>query len=105
MIHQAKEFIERHYTDPDLSLTDVAIHVNLSSSHFSAVFSQETHQTFKEFLTDVRIKKAKELMRTTTLRAADIAYQVGYSDPHYFSTAFKKNTGLSPTEFRSQASM
>jgi two-component system response regulator YesN len=103
MIHRAKEFIESHYTDPDLSLDDVSTHVSLSSSHFSVVFSQETCQTFKEFLTEVRIKKAKELLRTTALRATDIAYQVGYNDPHYFSAAFKKNTGLSPTEFRSQA--
>jgi two-component system response regulator YesN len=46
--------------------------------------------------------KAKELLRMTTLRSADIAYQVGYNDPHYFSSVFKKHTGLSPIEFRSQ---
>jgi two-component system, response regulator YesN len=103
MIHQAKEFIERHYTNPELSLDDVAAHVSLSSSHFSMVFSQESHQTFKECLTEVRINKAKELLRTTTLKATEIAYQVGYNDPHYFSAAFKKKTGLSPTEFRFQA--
>jgi two-component system response regulator YesN len=74
----------------------------LSASHFSAVFSQEAHQTFKEYLTEIRINKAKELLRMTTLRSADIAYQVGYNDPHYFSSVFKRNTGLSPIEFRSQ---
>jgi two-component system response regulator YesN len=105
MIRQAKEFIESHYSDPDLSLDDVSAHVCLSSSHFSMVFSQETRQTFKEYLTEVRIKKAQELLRTTGLRATEIAYQVGYNDPHYFSAAFKKNTGLSPTEFRLQASI
>jgi two-component system response regulator YesN len=105
MIHRAKEYIEVHHSDPELSLDDVSAHVSLSSSHFSVVFSQETHQTFKEYLTEVRIKKAKELLRTTTLRATDIAYLVGYNDPHYFSSAFKKNTGLSPTEFRAQISI
>jgi len=104
IIQQAKEFIECHYMKPNLSLSDVASRVNLSSSHFSVVFSQETCQTFKDYLTEVRIKKAKELLRTTTLRAADISCQVGYNDPHYFSSTFKKNTGLSPTEFRSQVS-
>ena len=97
-----KEYIERHYTNPDLTLNDVASQANLSASHFSVVFSQETHQTFKEYLTEIRINKAKELLRMTALRSADIAYQVGYNDPHYFSSVFKKNTGFSPIEFRSQ---
>ncbi len=102
LIQLAKEYIEHHYADPELSLNEVAARVNLSASHFSAVFSQETCQTFKEHLTEVRLNKAKELLRMTTLRSADIAYQVGYNDPHYFSSVFKKNTGLSPIEFRSQ---
>jgi two-component system, response regulator YesN len=102
LIRNAKEYLEHHYMEPDLSLNDVAVQANLSASHFSAVFSQETNQTFKEYLTELRINKAKELLRMTTLRSADIAYQVGYNDPHYFSSVFKKNTGLSPIEFRSQ---
>lgn len=104
LIRQAKEYIERCYARPELSLNEVAARANLSASHFSAVFSQETGQTFKEYLTGVRIGKAKELLRMTMLRSAEIAYQVGYNDPHYFSSAFKKNTGLSPMEFRSQVS-
>ncbi len=103
LIRHAKEYIDRHFAKPELSLNEVAAQANLSASHFSSVFSQETHQTFKEYLTEVRINKAKELLRMTTLRSADIAYQVGYNDPHYFSSVFKRNTGLSPIEFRSQA--
>lgn len=102
MIQQAKEFIEHHYMESNLSLVGIAAHMNLSPSHFSTVFSQETHQTFKDYLTEVRMRKAKELLRTTALRATDISCQVGYNDPHYFSFTFKKNTGFSPTEFRSQ---
>jgi two-component system, response regulator YesN len=102
VIWQAKEFIEHHYMESNLSLSEVASQVNLSPSHFSVIFSQETCQTFKDYLTETRIIKAKELLRTTALLAADISYQVGYNDPHYFSSAFKKNTGLSPTEFRLQ---
>ncbi|MCL4272071.1 MAG: helix-turn-helix transcriptional regulator, partial [Anaerolineales bacterium] len=89
--------------DPDLSLNMVAARVNLSASHFSVVFSQEMGQTFKEYLTLIRINKAKELLRMTSLRSADIAYQIGYNDPHYFSSVFKKHSGCSPIEFRSQA--
>jgi two-component system response regulator YesN len=89
--------------EADISLNEIAAQVNLSSSHFSMVFAQETNQTFKDYLTGVRIEKAKELLRTTALKSADIAYQVGYNDPHYFSYTFKKNTGFSPVEFRLQA--
>ena len=97
-----KEYIEYHYTDHELSLNVVAAQANLSASHFSVVFSQETGHTFKEHLTEARINKAKELLRMTKMRSADIAYQVGYNDPHYFSSVFKKHTGISPSEFRSQ---
>jgi len=103
LVRLAKDYMEQHFVDPELSLNEVASRVNLSASHFSTVFSQETGQTFKECLTETRIRKAKELLRTTPLRSADIAYQVGYNDPHYFSSVFKKNTGLSPIEFRTQA--
>ncbi len=102
VIGQAKEYIDSHYMEPDLSLYEVASQVNLSSSHFSMVFSQGTCQTFKEYLTTTRINKAREMLRSSSLSSNDIAYQVGFNDPHYFSYVFKKNTGVSPTEFRSQ---
>jgi two-component system response regulator YesN len=101
-IQLAKDYIDQHYLNPDLLLNEVAAQASLSPSHFSVVFSQETDQTFKEYLTEIRIKKAKELLRMTSLSSAEISYQVGYSDPHYFSYVFKKNTGFSPTEFRLQ---
>ncbi|CAG0975394.1 putative response regulatory protein [Anaerolineae bacterium] len=102
MIQQAKEYIALHFLDPDLSLNQVAAQVNLSPCHFSAVFSQETGTTFKEFLTEIRIKKAKELLRTTTYKSSEISDHIGYNDPHYFSFVFRKSTGFSPKEFRSQ---
>jgi len=103
MIQQAKDYIDHHYMDSNLSLNEVAEYVYHSPSHFSAVFSQGTCQTFKEYLTEIRIKKAKELLRTTNLKSSEISFQIGYSDSHYFSYVFRKNTGLTPTEFRLQA--
>lgn len=103
LIHQAKQYIDRHYTSPNLSLQDVAAQVSMSSSHFSLVFSRETGETFKDYLTRLRIDKAKELLRTTTFKSFEISEQIGYSDPLYFSTVFKKNTGFSPRQFRSLA--
>jgi len=102
ILQKAKEYIDQHYMDPEMSLNRVAAYVNHSPSHFSAIFSHGTCKTFKEYLTDLRIKKAKELLRTTNLRSSEISYQIGYGDPHYFSFIFRKNTGLTPTEFRSQ---
>ncbi len=102
MVQQVRDYIDQQYADPNLSLNEVARQVNLSPSHFSTVFSQETGQTFKEFLTETRIRHAKELLRATSLRSSEISYQIGYSDPHYFSYVFRKQTGLSPKEYRQQ---
>jgi two-component system response regulator YesN len=102
MIDQAKEYINRHYMDSGLSLGEVAAYINHSPSHFSTLFSQVTSQTFKEYITNIRLKKAKELLRSTAQTSSEIAYQVGYIDPHYFSSVFKKNTGLSPKEYRNK---
>lgn len=102
MLQHAKSYIDRQAGQPELSLNDVAEHVNLSPSHFSTIFSRENSETFKEYLTRIRIERAKELLKTTTLKASEISDQVGYRDPHYFSAVFKKVTGLSPRQFRMQ---
>jgi two-component system response regulator YesN len=100
MIHQAKKYIEAYYTDPNLSLNDVATEVNFSPSHFSVIFSREMGMTFKDYLINIRMEKAKELLRTTPLKSFEISSQIGYNDPHYFSYVFKKHTNLSPKQFR-----
>jgi len=100
VIRKARSFIAEHYSDSNVTLHDVAAHVALSNNHFCTVFSQEMGVTFTEYLTSVRISRAKELLATTSMRTGDVAYAVGYNDPHYFSYLFKKNTGLSPRDFR-----
>ncbi|HUH44391.1 MAG TPA: response regulator [Treponemataceae bacterium] len=100
VILKAKRYIEEHFFDPSVRLHVIAEHVCLSPNHFSTVFSQECGITFIEYLTDIRINKAKEFLKTTQKRSADIAYEIGFSDPHYFSYIFKKHTGMSPREYR-----
>ncbi len=100
VILKAKKFIEENFNNPSVCLHTVAQHVCLSPNHFSTVFSQECGNTFIEYLTDVRITMAKKLLKTTQKRSADIAYEIGFSDPHYFSYIFKKHTGMSPREYR-----
>jgi len=102
VISEAKLYMSLHFTNPNLMLQDVAKAVNMSSSRFSTVFSQQNGQTFTEYLMTLRLKKAKEMLRTTGEKSSQIAREVGYNDAHYFSYIFKKNTGLTPSEYRSQ---
>jgi len=100
VINQAKRFISEHFSDPNISLNLVAEKVHLSPAHFSTIFSQATNSTFIEYLTDQRITLAKELLVTTNLRLSDIAFDIGYNDPNYFSFIFKKKEKISPKEYR-----
>lgn len=100
VIRKAKAFIAEHYSDSNVTLHDVAAYVALSNNHFCTVFSQETGVTFTEYLTATRIARAKDLLTNGSMRTSEVAYAVGYNDPHYFSYLFKKNTGLTPREFR-----
>lgn len=100
MIRKAQAYIDAHFADAEISLNQVAAHVSLSGSHFSMLFSRETGETFIEYLTRQRIKKATELLRTTNLNAKEIAFEIGYSNPRYFYLVFKKVIGVSPTKFR-----
>ncbi|MCR5846632.1 MAG: response regulator [Lachnospiraceae bacterium] len=102
IINEAKLYMSKNYSNPNLMLQDVAKEVNMSKSRFSTVFSQHAGQTFTEYLIYLRINKAKELLRTTQLRSSQIAEETGYNDSHYFSYIFKKNTGLTPSEYRLQ---
>ena len=101
IILKAKDYIEKNYSDQNTTLTSVAEFVCLSPNHFSTIFSQECNITFIEYLTNVRIEHAKQLIKNTEMKGYDIAYECGFSDPHYFSYIFKKNTGLTPREYKS----
>ncbi len=100
LLKQAQDYIEAHYHEYDISLNSVAASVNLSPNHFSAIFSQELGETFIEYLTKIRMEKAKELLRTTSKKSTEIAYEVGYKDAHYFGSLFKKTQNCTPKEYR-----
>ena len=101
MTARAKMYLAEHYQNGNLMLQDAAKAVGMSNSRFSTVFAQECGKTFTEYLTGLRLEKAKELLRNTDRRSSEIAFQVGYNDSHYFSYLFKKNTGMTPGEYRS----
>ena len=102
LLKDARNYIEQNYDNVDISLNTVAASVNLSPNHFSTIFSQETGRTFIEYMTFVRMEKAKELLRTTSMKTAEIAFAVGYKDAHYFSYLFKKTQECTPREFRAR---
>ncbi|PHV69665.1 hypothetical protein CS063_14680 [Sporanaerobium hydrogeniformans] len=100
LIETVKDFIEENYTDTQLCLATVAGHVGVSTGYLSALFKKETSINFTDYLTDVRMKKAMQLLKTTDKRTYEIAYEIGFSNPHYFSISFKKYSGMSPSDFR-----
>lgn len=99
-IDKVKAYIDEHFADEDLSLSEIAAYVNFSSNHLSQIFRQTTGQTLIKYLTDYRLTKAKELLRCTNLKSNEISEQVGYQDPHYFSYLFKKTFGVTPTQYK-----
>mgnify|MGYP005754550413 CR=1 FL=1 len=102
LLEDAKAFIDENYKHDDMSLNMVAAQVNISPSYFSTIFSNEMGQTFVEYLTYVRLEKARELLMCSNMRTAEIGYEVGYKDSHYFSYIFKKVVGCSPKEYRNR---
>lgn len=101
-ITKAIQYIKQHHTQ-NISLQQVAEHVNLSFGYLSNLFKKELQITFIDYLNRYRVERAKELLVGTSLKSYDIAAQVGFSPEYtYFSKVFKKVTGLNPNEYRRQ---
>lgn len=100
IIMTAKRRIEADYMSEDISLNTVAMDVGMSPSYFSSIFSKEMGKTFIEYLTEIRMEKAKEYLTCSSMKSSEIGYEVGYKDPHYFSYIFKKTQGCTPKEYR-----
>jgi two-component system response regulator YesN len=100
LLEKAKDYINQNYSDDTLSLQKLADHLYISACYLSMIFKKEADETFLKYLVRVRLDAAKELLRNTDLRTAEIAEKVGYPDINYFSFFFKKNVGMSPREYR-----
>ena len=101
-LKKALAYIDEHYTSENLSLGTVACEVQVGANYLSSVFSQNMQKTFVEYITCKRVDRAKKLLRETDKSSGEIAQEVGYKDPHYFSYVFKKKSGCSPREYRSK---
>lgn len=99
IIEKSIEYIKNNF-HKDISLDEVSRTVNISPYYFSKIFKEGTGKNFIEYLTNIRMEKAKELLNTTEYSMKEICLMCGYSDPNYFSRSFKKNVGVTPTEYK-----
>lgn len=102
IIEIAKDQIRKTYMSDEISLNTIAAEVGMSPSYFSSIFSKEMGKTFVEYLTEIRMDRAKELLMCSSMKTSEIGYEVGYKDPHYFSYIFKKTQNCTPKEFRAR---
>ncbi len=100
ILKKALDYIEENFSQESFSLNSVSGEVGVSGNYFSSIFSQEMEMTFIEYVTKKRMEKAKKLLRQTEKHSGEIAAEVGYKDPHYFSFVFKKTQGCTPREYR-----
>lgn len=98
-IVKAVAFIQANFHRP-VSLQDTAAHIGISAPYLSTLFRRETGQSFIEFLTDLRMERAKELLEDKNIYIYELGERVGYSDPNYFCKVFKSRTGMSPEAYR-----
>lgn len=98
VIKEALEYINDNFKE-DLTLEVIAKYVGVTPQHFSKIFKEETKTTYVEWLTNVRIDKAREYLLEGTRTIKEIGFAVGFHDPNYFSRKFKKTVGKSPTAY------
>ncbi|NTV79757.1 MAG: helix-turn-helix transcriptional regulator, partial [Clostridiales bacterium] len=102
LIEKASEYMRTNYAKNELTLNNVASIVNVSPNYFSTLFNQETGMSFIEYLTNIRMEKAKEYLRCSNKKITEIGELIGYQDSHYFSYIFKKTQNCTPKEYRIQ---
>lgn len=103
LVEMAKEYTKAHYHEGDITINKVCGHLHISAGYFSSIFKKETKMTFVNYLNHIRMEAAKELLRSTDMKALEIAEKVGYADANYFSFSFRKNVGVSPKEYRNNS--
>lgn len=96
---QAKTFIRSNYMK-QITIQDIARALDKNASYFSHLFKKEEGISCTDYLTNVRIEKAKDLLTTTNLLTYEISEKVGFTEYRYFSRQFKKSTGVSPSDYR-----
>jgi len=102
LVEQARAYTKANFSDSEISIAKVCDYLHISSGYFSTIFKRETKMTYVNYLLHIRMEAAKEFLLTTDRKTFEIAEQVGYADPNYFSFSFKKQVGMSPKDYRNQ---
>ncbi len=101
-VAKAEAYVHENYSSKDLTVESICDYLGISAAYFSTVFKRETGKTFINYLTDVRMERAVHMLLDENEKTYVIAEAVGYSDPNYFSYAFKKKFGISPSKYKAQ---
>lgn len=101
MTQKVIEIVQKDYRQ-DLTLKLVADRLHLNAVYLGQVFKKEMHNSFSQYLNQIRIKKAQQLLLHSTQTISEIADAIGYNNTNYFSKMFKKLNGITPKEFRDQ---
>jgi two-component system response regulator YesN len=101
ILRKAVEYIQAHFSE-QVTLNEVAVHTYVSTYYISRMFKRELGKNFVDYLNEIRIEKAKELLKDVRYKTYEVAESVGIPDAHYFSRLFKKYVGVTPTEYREQ---
>jgi AraC-like DNA-binding protein len=99
LVRRAMAYIHEHYTE-SISRKEIAAYVNLSPRHLDRCFSDETAVTPMVYLSRFRLRQARRLLQTTALSISEVAAAVGFSDSSYFCRVFRRDLGMSPTDYR-----
>ena len=99
-VYDIIHFIENHYSDQNLSIKSIAEYAHYDHYYMCTLFKKHTGKTLHDYITQVRIEKARELLKDKSIKLYDITGMIGYVDPSHFSKIFKKHVGFLPSEFR-----
>lgn len=99
IVQLTRQYIQENYREITLSVSVIADELNISAAYLSTLFKKETGQTLIKYIY-IGLKKAKELLKTTTMKVGDIAEKVGYVNASYFISLFRNNVGCSPAKYR-----
>jgi len=101
LIREALQYLSANFGQK-LMLRDIAEYLHISPNYLCERFRRETGETISDYLMGLRMERAKQLLQDVNYRVADIAWAVGFTDPKYFSSTFKKQVGMSPMEYRNR---
>ena len=100
LVYRIHQYIENHFNEAELSINKMAEQLHFTPAYLCQVYKKKTGLTINAYLNTYRINAAKEFLRNEDIKLYEISYYVGYSDPNYFSRQFKKQTGMTPSEYR-----